>query len=143
MIKFLHLLVNFVCFKNNAAKLLLTPLTTLKKFVTTCSGPISGDCNAATARYCQSIGYEAGGFGPSEFDGTNVTVICFKSPNGFALNTTFSVLSSINSACISTANVNSIACNSAVKNFCVSKNYKSGYGILEHNGDAAVIGCAN
>lgn len=135
-------LVNFVCLNNSSSKLLVTTLANLKRHAPSCNGQVSGDCNAASNRYCQSIGYDGGGFGPSEFDGVNATITCLRSPYGYANHTTFGVLSSIHGACTSAANVNSIGCNSAVKNFCVSKSYSSGYGILEHSGDAVVVGCA-
>ena len=136
-------IVNFSCFKNHGSISLVASLANLKKHVPACNGYTTPDCNAASARHCQSLGYEGGGFGPSEFDGVNAKITCFKSPNGFAVATTYSALSSIHPACTSTANVNSMACNSAVKHFCVSRNYKSAYGIMEHNGNDAVVGCAN
>lgn len=134
--------VNITCIKENASKLLTTTLASLKKIQSRCSGLASDFCNSAINQYCNANGYAGGGFGPSEFDGTNVKLVCLKAPRGYSLHTTLSHMKTFHSAC-SDSDVNSIACNSAVNKFCATAGYKSTFGILEHVADALLVGCLN
>lgn len=134
--------VNFTCIKDISSSSIITPVANLKKFNSNCVGVVSDSCNSAVNQYCKASGFEAGGFGPGEFDGTNVKLTCIKAPRGYQVNSTLSHMRTYQAAC-NDSDVNSVACNSATNKFCGSQGYKSTFGILEHVGDAILIGCLN
>lgn len=130
----------FSCINSSISKLVVIPLSSLKKYQPACNGQLSDVCNSAIGRHCASIGFAEGGFGPSEFDGANVAITCLKAPNAKKFHTTISKLKSYRSGCES-SDVNSVSCSSAANQFCISLSYKSTYGVQDHAGPNVVVGC--
>jgi len=106
----------------------------------TASNLITDVCASAIASYCQSAGYPAGGFGPQENAGSTVVIACMGTQVGSLVSSTFQALSAQQATC-SASWTSSGVCYSAVNRVCQSQGFLSGYGIINHNGNAAQIGC--
>jgi len=107
----------------------------------TMSNLVSDVCNAGIDNYCTSIGYSGGGFGPEEASGTTVNISCMSGTWSAVIGTTYPQLTAQMSSCTANSNAASISCVAAVNRLCASLGYLSGYGIMQHSGNNAVIGC--
>jgi hypothetical protein len=106
-----------------------------------CNGPSAsgtGACNAAISRYCASRGYVSG-FGPVEQSATDAWVTCVRA--AAKVGTTYTELSTHHGGCNGTTETVGCACNAAIKRFCVSRGYTSGFGPTEMSGDYAEVVC--
>jgi hypothetical protein len=101
---------------------------------------ISDSCASAINRYCLHAGYGGGGFGPMEYLNNNVMIECVDNQAFSQVATTISNLVAHQPLC-SVSWTSSVSCYSAANRVCNSLGYISGYGILEHYQNAAVIGC--
>ncbi len=108
-----------------------TTLTQLKTYVGLCdiSNTASNWCRTAIKRFCVSKGYESG-FGPVEHYLDEAWVTCTGSQISKNVKTTFEVLSQYQTGC-TFSNPVSDACNVAIKQYCVTEGYRSGFGPVE------------
>lgn len=104
---------------------------------------VSGGCNAATNRFCAARGCgTVTGIGllARDFSQDQVAVACLDASLAQTRSTTFSELQTHHGACLATNPV-SADCNAAISRYCTSQGLVTGYGPLEHAGDAAAVAC--
>lgn len=125
----------------NDASLVNTTYTRLNEFHSVCAadGERQGmNCNAAISRFCNSEGFITG-FGPVEQEGLTAVVGCVGSP-AHHHEVTYSALSEFHTPCDGTQRIGP-NCNAAIKRYCVSIGYRSGFGPNENYGDYAMVTC--
>lgn len=130
------------CLRSTVGAILVPAFSDLQNYNSNCTvNAATGDsCASAISHYCQAQGY-ATGFGPEEDSGIAVTVTCAPSTEASLQATTFTQLSTFNSSCPGTSST-SDSCLSASTHLCQSKGYNTSFGVSDHVGDAAIIGCA-
>ena len=119
-----------------------TDFATLSSFHDICmsDGQRRGpDCNAAINRFCRETGYISG-YGPVQSSGDAVTVVCVRAP-AHHHQTTYSVLMTFHAPCDGSRERLGPNCNAAIKRYCVSLGYRSGFGPNENDEDIAVVTC--
>ncbi|UYC16294.1 hypothetical protein NRY95_21900 [Xanthomonas campestris pv. phormiicola] len=131
------------CVRSGNASYSVANISSVSAFQSRCSmsNLISDECATGMARYCQSIAYQAGGFGPLEYSDTSVALACMNNNVGGLVASTFQALSAQQPSCTATSWTSSMDCYSAVNRVCQSLGYISGYGVVAHVGNAATIGC--
>ena len=97
------------------------------------------NCNAAISRFCREEGYVSG-YGPVENLNDEVIVSCVGAP-AHHHGTTYSVLTTFHEPCDGVRDRYGPNCNAAIKRYCVSLGYASGFGPNENSGDNAVVTC--
>ena len=111
-----------------------------------CAGPEasgSGPCHAAIHRHCQSRG-AISGFGGLELSPNSMLLSCIRDPSIITIrHTRYSVLSTHHGPCNGTRQRWGPDCNAAMKRWCRSEGFLSGFGPLENNGDTVVVACVN
>lgn len=125
----------------NDATVVTTTYTRLNEFHSVCAadGERQGmNCNAAISRFCNAEGFITG-FGPVEQDGLTAVVGCVGSP-AHHHEVTYSELSGFHTPCNGTERIGP-NCNAAIKRYCVSLGYRSGFGPNENYGDNAMVTC--
>jgi hypothetical protein len=132
-----------ICFR---AEHVSSPIVSISQLTARNSNCVAGNlfsdtCASAIAGYCKATGYAGGGFGPMEYSGSAAQIACLDGVAGNVIPTTYTELSAYNS-CSASGWTGTSTCFSAVNRTCLSKGYAGGYGIIDHNGDAATIGCA-
>lgn len=140
-----------VCVNPANAARYSTTFTALHGYQSLCnsSNPMSVECSSAINRFCQSgQSHAAGGYGPLEISGDNVTVGCVAAAGAdYITNTSWSTLASYQSGCSGQAAGPTDYCKSAVERRCQELTYGSGshyiggYGILEMNNSVAYFSC--
>jgi hypothetical protein len=115
---------------------------TLWQYHEGCVGPgnaMQGVCYAAIHRYCSQTGHVTG-FGPAELGANNMQVVCLD--DGVqVIQTLYSILSQHHPPCNGRSESYGPNCNAAIKRWCLSEGYASGFGPLEHNGDSVAVAC--
>ncbi|PTR26281.1 hypothetical protein C8J98_11011 [Luteibacter sp. OK325] len=101
----------------------------------------SDSCASAIAGYCKATGFAGGGFGPMEYSNDAAQVACLDGVAGNIVPTSYTEISGYNT-CSASGWPGTTTCFSAVNRACLAKGYAGGYGILDHFGDGATIGCA-
>lgn len=124
------------------ADVVATDYPTLTSYHSVCA--IDGEqrgpaCNAAISRFCRDQGY-ASGYGPVARDEAEVSVTCVRMP-AHHHSTTYSTLTTFHVPCNGTTERFGPNCNAAIKRYCVSLGYRSGFGPDENFGDSAVVTC--
>ncbi len=107
-----------------------------------CESPdeaISGPCNAAIHRYCSGRG-QLTGFGPVELGPEDMQVVCLAEAVE-VIETRYSILTQQHGPCNGTDQHIGPDCNAAIKRWCISRGFVSGFGPLEHNGDVLFVAC--
>ncbi|MCC6876430.1 MAG: hypothetical protein IT378_19155 [Sandaracinaceae bacterium] len=94
--------------------------------------------SSATHRYCRSQGFAAG-VGPTEHSTTEMTVTCLPSEMGGPVDVPTSEL--IGRGCNPVLDPNTLACSSAVDNFCRARGDLAGYGPVEWNTSSSAVVC--
>jgi len=119
-----------------------TTYTVLSSYHGPCTSvnPIGPDCNAAIKRYCMDNGYVSG-FGPVYASGNSATITCLTS--GANISTTYTVLATHHASCDGSTERWGQHCNAAIKRFCRSEGYTSGFGPIENTGDIAWVTCVS
>jgi hypothetical protein len=131
------------CVASSGAGALYVDISSLTALQSQCtmSNLITDVCASAMSGYCQAQGYGAGGFGPMESANTTVIVTCMSNTDGALVATTFTALSAQQPTCTASSWTSSGACISAVNRVCAASGYLTGYGITNHSGNTAIIGC--
>ena len=125
----------------NDASLVTTSYNRLSELHAPCAadGERQGmNCNAAISRFCRAEGYVSG-FGPVEQEGTVAVVSCVGLP-AHHHSTTYTQLSTFHTPCDGTQRIGP-NCNAAIKRYCVSIGYRSGFGPNENFGDNVTVTC--
>ena len=123
------------------AHILSTTYAQLNRFHNGCSadGERQGmNCNAAINRYCIDEGFIAG-FGPIEQAGEEAVVSCL-GEGVYHHEVTYSQMSTFHTPCNGEQRIGP-NCNAAIKRYCVSIGYRSGFGPNENFGDTLSITC--
>jgi len=123
----------------------LTPeFDSLKRFMPGCNagdpipGPGETSCLAATARYCASQGYNAGGL-LLDYIGSHAGVVCV-GIGGQRLSVEVSRLTAIDHRC-GVGNPVSEACSGAINDYCVSQGFAGGFGPAERENATMLVTC--
>jgi hypothetical protein len=139
-----------VCVNTGQASRFSTSYTALHGYNSYCNSsvPMSVECSSAINRFCKSgHNYAAGGFGPLQISGDNVTVSCVTASEADYRSDSWSTLASYQSGCNGQAAAPMDACKAAVQRRCQALNspsgskYVGGYGILEMNSSTAYFSC--
>ena len=128
------------CLSN--VEVIQTTFAMLSSFHSVCAsdGERRGEnCNAAISRFCRDQGYVSG-YGPIENFGDQADVACVRAP-AHHHGTTYSVLTTFHVPCDGSRDRSGPNCNAAIKRYCVSLGYASGFGPNENSGDNAVVTC--
>ncbi|AZZ37028.1 hypothetical protein CIK05_09560 [Bdellovibrio sp. qaytius] len=129
------------CVGSSAGTQLNVNLSELSSINSDCTqiSTATGSCQSAVYHYCQNKGY-AGGYGPQEAGGNNLTVTCLKASNSFSISSTFTALTEKVSAC-SQAVPGSDSCRAAADLMCKAQGGVAGYGLVDYAGNNVAIGC--
>lgn len=125
----------------NDATLITTSYQRLNELHPVCAadGERQGmNCNAAISRFCNAEGFITG-FGPVEQEGAIAVVGCVSAPAHYHT-VTYTVLSTFHTPCNGDERIGP-NCNAAIKRYCVSIGYRSGFGPNENYNDNAVVTC--
>lgn len=125
----------------NDASLVITSYDRLNELHPSCAadGERQGmNCNAAISRFCRAEGYVSG-FGPVEQEGSVAVVSCVDLP-AHHHSVTYTELSTFHTSCDGEERIGP-NCNAAIKRYCVSIGYRSGFGPSENFGDNATVTC--
>lgn len=135
--------VLLVCFRGEHVKSVVIPTSELTNRNSACVAGryFSDSCASAIGNYCNATGYAGGGFGPEEYTSDAVKIACVDGTAGNIEHTTFDELSTY-ASCPASGWTGSGPCFSAVHRACMAKGYAGGYGILDHFGNQATMGCA-
>ncbi|MFL5814218.1 MAG: choice-of-anchor Q domain-containing protein, partial [Bdellovibrionia bacterium] len=131
-----------VCVNTGQAARFQTTLTALRGYQSLCNpnNPMSVECASAINRFCQNgHNYAAGGFGPVQILGDNVTVTCVTGSEATYRSDSWATLASYQEACTGQDRAPLDVCKAAVHRRCqalsyaTGSRYVSGFGILEMN----------
>lgn len=130
------------CLSKNAATSVAVTIAELKALNSSCTqvATATAACQSAVFHYCQNNGFKGGGFGPQEANGNNISITCLPEGRGSAIGTTFAALSGYGSACSSAVPAGD-SCRAAADLMCRAQGYAAGYGIVDHSGAQAALGC--
>lgn len=119
-----------------------TTFTILDSYQASCDpgAPLSGACGAAVNRYCLANGWGGGGYGPVEYNGDSVAVVCFSAAAESLILTPFAEAQAVQPACTPSTPTGA-GCNSAANRLCVSKGYAAGFGPVEYDQNNLYISC--
>jgi hypothetical protein len=95
------------------------------------------NCNAAFHRFCSSRGFVSG-FGPGEQSGDDTVATCVHDAEVRSI--TYGVLSAHHASCTSATRIGG-PCNAAIKRYCVSEGFTSGFGPVENSGENVAVTC--
>ncbi len=95
------------------------------------------NCNAAFHRFCAANGFVSG-FGPAENSGDVAVATCVRDAETRSI--TYGVLATHHPSCTSATRIGG-ACNAAIKRYCVSEGFVSGFGPVENSGDSVAVTC--
>jgi hypothetical protein len=135
--------VAVLCLRSDNAARVATGISSLTALVPSCTSAnlASDSCSSAISRFCVSRGFGSGGFGPTEWSGSNINVTCVQAAQADRVSTTFTVLTTYQAACTGSTNTTSTSCFSASESYCAAHSYVGAYGILDHVGNNAIVGC--
>lgn len=102
------------------------------------SDAVSADCNASINRYCAAAGLTTG-FGPLEHSGDGAAVAC--TPTAEVHTVDYDELSALQDGCFWPESRFSVACNLAMHQWCVARDYATGFGPLENWDNLAMVAC--
>lgn len=102
------------------------------------SEPVGADCNASIHRYCSGQGLSSG-FGPLEHAAGSAVVAC--TPTAQPLSVNYDVLNAYQADCHWPVNRYTIACNTAIHNWCQDEGYATGFGPVENSDNYAWVSC--
>ena len=130
--------------EGDRAEVIETTFTTLSTHYGLCDGStvprISVECNTAIHRFCAARGCTVSGFGPVEWNGDRVWVVCVAGAT--VMDTTYGELASLHPGCDGSPDGQiGATCSSATKRYCAAAGYVSGYGPFEVSGSAASLTC--
>lgn len=121
--------------------ILNTTYAQLNRFHNGCSadGERQGmNCNAAINRLCADQGFVTG-FGPVEQAGGDAVISCLGA-GVYHHTVTYSQMSTFHTPCNGEQRIGP-NCNAAIKRYCVSIGYRSGFGPNENSGDMLSVTC--
>jgi len=129
-----------VCLDADHAVTVETNYTELANYHSNCTeeNEYRPDCFAAINRLCNDMGMRTG-VGPIDDAAGTLRVVC--TPRATIIETTYTVLSSLNGSCDGTNARFGIYCDAAFHQLCRGRGYSSGYGPLENWYDTALVAC--
>lgn len=105
----------------------LMTLQTLQTFNSGCNdlSQTNTDCMSAIGRYCLSQGYRAAGYGPMQYNGNSLALVCMRDLGAARITVDLPELRAINANC-GPADPNSDSCKSAITSYCSTRGYAGG-----------------
>jgi len=127
------------------AEVVATTFDTLASFHSLCDGVeprISLACNSAIHLFCASRPCSASGFGPVEWSGDDVWVVCVADVDVRV--TSYTTLATFNPNCDGVGDGRfGRSCGNAAKRYCVGEEFVSGFGPFVTSGDTARVTCVH